>query len=198
MRSRVALSETSPAPTMGARGSAGVKHDPATPLRPVPASMTAAPAADMYAGHASASGDFPINYRGGYAGFGACETVYTGNFPATPQGTPGVASPYHGTYGSGHGTYGSGGNTNMGSQQYYWPAPYMPDQALAVPTTAYCRADTNQSPVAPSAQTHTQAPAPIPSSVQRATGQVGTPTRSASHADLGKSEGEEDPGAKSA
>lgn len=174
---------------MGVRASAGVKHDPETPLRPPMGSMTVAPAVDMYAAGAGTVSDVPVSYRGGYAGYGAYEPLYTGNFPATPQGTPGMASPYHGTYGS-------GGNVGMGSNQYYWAPPYVQEQALAVPT-AYYHPDSKQSPVASSAH-QAQAKNPIMSSVQRTTGQTGTPTKSASHDPRSKSEHDEEEGAKSA
>lgn len=193
MQSRVALSETSPAPTMGTNGSAHARANPATPLRSVSRGMTGVSGAEVYAGNGNAYSDLPVNHRPGYTGYGAYEALLNGNFPATPQGTPGVGSPYNNSaYGNGN------GNTNTNSSQFYWAAPYLTDQALTVPTMAYYRPDTNYSPMAPSTQDQTQAHAPT--SIPRAMHQAGTPTRAASQDELFKSEaeGEDIKSAKSA
>lgn len=188
---------------MGTNGSADIRANPATPLRSVTRGMAGVSAAEVYAGTANTFGEVPVNHRPGYTGYGAYEALLNGNFPATPQGTPGVGSPYNGAYGNGNAAYGNGnasysnGNTNLGNP-YFWATPYLTDQALRVPTMAYYRSDTNYSPMAPSAQEQTQAQTQAPTSVTRATGDEGTPTRSASQDELFKSEVEEIKSAKSA
>ncbi len=184
MQSHLALNQSSPARAMGSSGSENVKPAPATPLRSATASgMVAAPSmfpAPPAVGVPSGPPGTTNAYYGGDPGIGMHNTPGNtpgyappyGNFPATPQGTPGV-DPYNPAYG--------GGGSAMGypANPYYWAAPYLTDPNVA--SMAY----------------YHNYYSPVPPSAPRDTMQARTPTKSAGHEDTSESGGI-DEGSKSA
>ncbi|RYP23688.1 hypothetical protein DL765_000984 [Monosporascus sp. GIB2] len=147
MRSHIALSEASPAQDIKPGGSENT--NPTTPLRPAAAgaSSTIETVSQTSGGTGNFAGAGPSHVAGYVAPYG--------NFPATPQGTPGVMSPYSGPYG------GSGGG--YAANPYFWATPYLTDPGLA--SMAYYHAYYS----------------PMPPQAQRAAGHAGTPTRAAGH-----------------
>ncbi|RYP77796.1 hypothetical protein DL771_000893 [Monosporascus sp. 5C6A] len=145
MRSHIALSEASPGQDIRAGGSENT--NPTTPLRPAAAGASSAIET------VSQTGDGTGNFAGAAPGHMAGYVPPYGNFPATPQGTPGVMSPYGGAYG--------GSGAGYAANPYFWATPYLTDPSLA--SMAYYHAYYS----------------PMPPQAQRVTGHAGTPTRAA-------------------
>ncbi|RYP33385.1 hypothetical protein DL767_004790 [Monosporascus sp. MG133] len=147
MRSHIALSEASPAQDIRAGGSENT--NPTTPLRPAAAGASSAIET------VSQTGGRTSNFAGAGPSHMAGYVPPYGNFPVTPQGTPGVMSPYSGAYG--------GSGAGYAANPYFWATPYLTDPGLA--SMAYYHAYYS----------------PMPPQAQRATGHAGTPTRAAGH-----------------